>query len=772
MRSIFSGMLDESNYDTLCMELCEAESEVDVISVLDNYGLWNEDEYWIDYGKDENNVAIIGNQTSSPEAALVEKFTNSIDAVLMKEARLRGMDPKSDKAPKNIDAAMELFYGVKDKNIKHASNDMFEKLRQEIYFVATGSEKRPSLAIIDKGEGQTPNMLPETILSLRKTNKLEIKFVQGQFNQGGTAVLPFCGDNRLQLVISKRHPEICDKNDSTHDMWGFTIVRRNTQDTDRRNTRYEYLVINNKIPAFKKDYLPLLPSTYPAARKNKLTSGTYIKLYEYNISVSSHIHTSLNYHLSLRLPGAKIPISLSERRKWSNTKKEAKRGSMSAIMYGHFYRFMNSTKHIETGFPLVYTMEVDSQQLDITIVCLKRDKKRSYKVNEGILFTLNGQTQGIMKDTFFDRKSVGLGYLKESLMVFVDASKLDVKYREDLFMSNRENLRNIPFRRKIEKLLEVELNQNKILQKLQVFRRNEMMKERINNSDALKKTMSKLIKTSPSLNSLFNAGYDFTDISNQGKLDEGDLFSFEGKKYPSYFNLVTQYTEDSPKLCPINRSFRISFKTDVEDLYFMRYEDKGVATFELLNHVIKDYSLSLKQGKVAFTCLLPDDVNVGELLYFSYKISNRNSDITTFSGSFIVKVGNEVTKNDTEQENKKQQNKPKPDSLNLPLIHDVYKDEWERYGFMEEDAIMIIANQDGHDFFINLDNKYLAAERKNTRHDALRLNELFKGSMFLYALSMLEDKEYEENLTKISQSAKSFARVNIPIINYGDTYKE
>ena len=63
------------------------------------------------------------------------------------------------------------------------------------YVCATGT--RPdtlSLTISDCGEGQTPRNLPQTILSLNKSNKMYIRFVQGQFNQGGTGALRFCGE--------------------------------------------------------------------------------------------------------------------------------------------------------------------------------------------------------------------------------------------------------------------------------------------------------------------------------------------------------------------------------------------------------------------------------------------------------------------------------------------------------------------------------------------------------------------------------------------------
>jgi hypothetical protein len=86
------------------------------------------------------------------------------------------------------------------------------------------------LTISDAGEGQTPARMPDTFLSLvDKSNKLRIPFVQGKFNMGGTGVLKFCGESSLELILSRRDPEIVARgkeNDSTSQRWGFTIVRR------------------------------------------------------------------------------------------------------------------------------------------------------------------------------------------------------------------------------------------------------------------------------------------------------------------------------------------------------------------------------------------------------------------------------------------------------------------------------------------------------------------------------------------------------------------
>ena len=56
--------------------------------------------------------------------------------------------------------------------------------------------------------GSDPRKISATIMSLSKSNKMYIPFVQGQFNQGGTGALRFCGKHNLQLVISRRNPKL------------------------------------------------------------------------------------------------------------------------------------------------------------------------------------------------------------------------------------------------------------------------------------------------------------------------------------------------------------------------------------------------------------------------------------------------------------------------------------------------------------------------------------------------------------------------------------
>ena len=77
----------------LCLSLAYSNTEEEVINILKAEGLWENDEAWRYYGDTENNFATIGNQQSSPEAALTEKIINSVDAVLMAECLSRGINP-------------------------------------------------------------------------------------------------------------------------------------------------------------------------------------------------------------------------------------------------------------------------------------------------------------------------------------------------------------------------------------------------------------------------------------------------------------------------------------------------------------------------------------------------------------------------------------------------------------------------------------------------------------------------------------------------------
>ena len=158
--------------ERLCIELLHSESEEEVVSTLKKTGLWDDSQFWRNYGNLENNFSIIGNQQSSPDAALVEKLVNAIDAILMAKCLQNNIDPEGEVTPPSMGQAVEEFFGVPGGILYRISTSQRRKIAENVSLVATGSKERPNYLIIDKGEGQEPQKFEQTFLSLAGSNKI------------------------------------------------------------------------------------------------------------------------------------------------------------------------------------------------------------------------------------------------------------------------------------------------------------------------------------------------------------------------------------------------------------------------------------------------------------------------------------------------------------------------------------------------------------------------------------------------------------------------
>ena len=181
----------------LFYSLIKADSEDDVIDILNSNNLGQFDtKNWKIFGGDDfaNNKALVHGQNSTPEGALIEKLTNSVDALLLMGAKLSGDDPISPSAPQSVTEAVHKYFDVEDGDLGALlGTSKMTELAQNIQLFADGAArgKYPCITIADKGEGQSSDTIESTFLSLAKTNKTNIPFVQGMFNQGGTATLRF-----------------------------------------------------------------------------------------------------------------------------------------------------------------------------------------------------------------------------------------------------------------------------------------------------------------------------------------------------------------------------------------------------------------------------------------------------------------------------------------------------------------------------------------------------------------------------------------------------
>ena len=188
----------------LCLDLIRADTEDEVVSLLEEAGHWDNPANWRYLGDTENNFSSIGNQQSNPVPALIEKLINGVDARLLNGCLERGISPESRDAPKNIREAVGTFFEDHESElppdaglISLWTNKQATSEGELLTLSATGHAPRngsglPCFTIADAGEGQTPDNFPSTFLSLHRSNKLRVPFVQGKFNMGATGALQFC----------------------------------------------------------------------------------------------------------------------------------------------------------------------------------------------------------------------------------------------------------------------------------------------------------------------------------------------------------------------------------------------------------------------------------------------------------------------------------------------------------------------------------------------------------------------------------------------------
>ena len=757
----------------LALKLSRCESGEEVISVLTETGVWECEEYWRPFGDVENNWSTIGNQQSEAEAALVEKIVNSIDAMLMKECLIRGINPESSHAPRSIAKAMEEYFGIRGGKLQDITQSERTQLARSIVLTATGDKPGensgyPCITIVDCGEGQTPNKMPETILSINRTNKLKVPFVQGKFNMGGTGVLRFCGENCFQLIISKRCPQIPNElSDDSFNSWGFTIIRRERpiQGLDRRTSMFTYLVGDNReIRSFSSnDGINVIPTS--KGEYDTMQFGMYCRMFEYRMApgISSNINMRFYNRMSTLLPNLAYPVYLDECRAYVQR-------TMYRTLSGLNVRLSDQTVNSEASNveeKLSAAFDIDGQKISVSVYVFRKTTKKGtdldmsqFRADEGILLTQNGQTHGSFDRRFYRRDAVGLSYLADHLITIVDCSLIDEATREDLFMNSRDRMSVGGFGKKLERVLEEFLKDNEILKQIQQKRREEALARKLDEDKPLEEVLSSIFKSSAVLTKLFSVGEKLTNPTNIGATSTAE--TYEGRYNPTYFEIVKKASVAIfEREAQVGRKFRISFKTDAKNDFFSREDYPGKYILLCNGILCSNHGMNLHNGTATLSVFLPDHATVGEEKLYECVIVDTNVD-REFQNSFLI-VTIPYADGKTKPFPPHSQKPPGPNSnekttaptgISLPEVIDVYRDKWEEHQFTKESALSVVraaADSEAFDFFINMDNIHLQTEMKPIAKDETKIKLLkarYKYSMVLIGLSILGyyvNKETEDS---------------------------
>jgi hypothetical protein len=812
----------------LCLALMKADTEDEVISLLKRAGFWDNPNVWRCYGDYESNFNTIGNQQARPDAALVEKLVNSEDARLMNECFVRGIDPEGPTAPKSIREAVASFF--EEEKVQNSSlggrvsewpDPKRTQVARGITLAATGftpKEGKPCFTISDSGEGQSPEKMPDTFLSLTKSNKLRIPFVQGKFNMGGTGVLKFCGKHNLQLIVSRRNPRILNRRHAhpTDDQWGFTVVRREEPTGGLRSSIYTYLspLDSDKNPRrgrvlrFSANELPIFPNGREPYSRNA-ESGTLIKLYEYASAGYSNTHIlrkdGLLAHLDLLLPDPALPVRLHECR----PSFRGHEGSFETTLTGLAVRLEdNKADNMEEGFPTSCPIAVEGESMIAKIYAFKKGKAETYRKNEGIIFTVNGQTHGHLTKEFFTRRDAGrLNYIADSILVTVDCSSISGRAREDLFMNSRDRLSHNLIRYSIENHLEEMLKQHQALRALKERRRNEEIQSKLADEKPLEDILKSLLEHSPTLSALFMKGQR---LANPFKTTQvaAHASKFQGKKHPTYFKFKgKEYGRELRRDCHLNQRCRVTFETDAANDYFSRASDSGQFHLSLITEEIQtpvtDYvGPNLNNGIATLTLNLPGNCKVGDLLHFRAVVNDATL-LDPFENDFILDIRAEAlpgpggphtpVKPPSSEEGEEREITA---GISLPNIILVHEADWSSQTppFDKYTALRIGVSdaptsgngdgseaQDIYDFKINVDNLYLNSELKTGGDEVEMIRARWKYGLVLIGIALLhddiqgknrrtegertdEEENGEENGETIESRAESFTRAIAPVL--------
>jgi hypothetical protein len=601
------------NKDVL-LKLLNTETAEQVAQLVDNEMLFK-NCLWKPYGNTENNARSVEGQMKSSSNALVEKITNSTDALLMRRCyEVDGVEPESGdiKLPKTLSEAIARYFGSEEEIDKNRS----EWARQHLVILADGDKKKPTITVIDRGEGQFPDRIQETIVGLNESIKEKINFVFGKYHQGGSAALRFCGSKGkcYQLVLSRR-AETLVKNGVQND-WGFTLVRRNYKN---RIAYYEYAVT-------KEGRTFSFPYDKPIKIQDleiDFIDGCLVRLYDYYLDNPSNItygFSSLGFDINQKLQKAPLPIYLQDNRAW--------KGDTKYTIAGLLKRVEDNKKIINHDITLPAGLgEIGTR--NIRCICLKHvhdeeSVKTLKQEREKIFYTENGLALGYETESFL-RTECQLPALAPYLICYVDMSDIPVDLA-NIFHAGREEFAHTEDYKNLKIRLK-NFFENEMFEKWDKEYQEKNMSDSNGDNKELDKLIEKAITDSPELKELLGIGEEIT--TPKGKDEEEE--EYKGDETPKKFEYIGEQPKDVEKI-----SYAVvSFKTEAEDKLLTRRKDRYKIEWSGDSKIFDVMLRGMKKGIISMRVDCKSGVNVNDTDKIGFSLSdsegkNKFEQIVTF----------------------------------------------------------------------------------------------------------------------------------------------
>lgn len=747
----------------LLKQLLSAQDENAVASIIKNHPVLADDSKWIPFGGNRMNFGTIDNQQQNPIAALTEKITNSIDALLLNECKLAGIDPEGNTAPSSMQEAVEKFFGIPKGDFSEIMDSKRRELAKKIIIAAEGSREKPNLVVVDRGEGQHPFDFKHTFLSISRQNKINIKFVQGKYNMGGTGVLPYCGEYHYQLLLSRKNPKLLPQ--GHEDVWGFTLIRlKPFVAEDFKHTWYEYATDENEEPFIIEAQELQVVSGFDA-----LQFGSLVKMYNYQLPPSTRSDITLDLWRELNrllfLPA--LPLLLYDAR--------FQKGHVASgkVLLGNKVRIMLDEREKVEKDGRFTINDVDFGKfglLNIEVTVFKPDslvsKDEFTSDKEAAIFTINGQTHGSLSRLFL-KNEVGLTYLSKTMLVNVDCTGVNPAIRDQVFMPSRDRMRDNETKRQIETVLAKELRDHEGLKTLNKIRQEQIWSKSPKDTKFIEEFVSDLLKEDKTLKDILGLTGTIKDITEPGLTT---IVKFDGKRFPTFLFIKDKNIKESGvKEIPINSFVRVEFETDAANDYFDRERDAG----ELIITPSISRSQKLWNGRLSMKLVPADDAVEGQRQTVTVEMTIPYKDSIILS--FDITYGKPILPQTHPTEPPKP---PQGVSYQLPKRTLVWREEWENLSWSGSDIsdvveTRLVNDEDGK-------NRSVISEVQingdtDVLHHFLRTNQIESGkqeaikntyqtAIFLYSLVIFNDLKRINKGDLFPEFMKSVAKILLNLI--------
>lgn len=594
------------NSDELCFAILRADTEEVVSQILDDHLESVGQVDWHPIDARESNFNVVTNQAATGGKALTELCTNMVDAILLRRAYERGIEPESPNAPQSVIAAVKdlvRLKGAPSGILAEVDDVRYLKEFSEEHLVIgvtgqSGRGTKPSFTFVDAGEGQHGADFRDTFLSLSSGRKSKIPFVQGKYNMGSSGVLSFCGRRWHKLIISRRY-------DRTGP-WAWTLVRRRPGDG---TPIAEYLTIDGELPELRTNIIrPFILRDGTEDAKVTRDSGTIVKLYSYELGGSVDFRTvreSLNENLISTI----LPFRLMDFRATPSRGKGPRRGAGvdERTLSGMDTQLRRLDDEADddadelAGEP-IQVEDISDPELGtirIQAIPLPRSLPGWLRVSRNrnrVYHAVNGQVQYKESRTFLTQ--CRLPGLKDRVVILVDASDMTEAAHNDIWKGDREAIRQTSVGNTYRRMVRDSVRSSEVLRKLQ---------ERIvaeETEHATQQTQTELfesiVNTDRNIAQLLPGGtvVRLRQGSGQGG---GGGDEWEGRYNPTFVRHASERLRNEGVAIEADDQRRVRFLTDAANDWLTRPDNRGAIVLEGDNAHIFGIRSALHDGSLSVT---------------------------------------------------------------------------------------------------------------------------------------------------------------------------